>query len=64
MTIVQSYVMLVLRNVTMEPLNVIKKNKGTTEYDNNMIIYIYIYIFFFFFGKKDDALRTKQEQPI
>ena len=38
MIIVWSYVMLVLCNVTIESLNVIKKKKRTTEYDNNMII--------------------------
>ena len=37
MTKVQSYVMLVLHNVRMVPLNV-RKNKGTTEYDKSTVI--------------------------
>ena len=36
MTKVQSYVMLVLHNVRMVPLNV-RKNKGTTECDKSTI---------------------------
>ena len=34
---VLSYVMLVLLNVIMDPSNVRKKNKGTIEYDKNMV---------------------------
>ena len=36
---VQSNVMLVLPNVIMEPSNVRKKNKGTTECDKSTVTY-------------------------
>ena len=37
-TKVQSHLMLVLPNVTMELSNVRKKNKGTTEYGKSTVI--------------------------
>ena len=38
-TKVQSHVMLVLHNMRMVPLNVRKKNNGTTECDKSTITY-------------------------
>ena len=39
MTKIQSHVMLVLHSVKMVPLNVKKKNKGTTKCDKSTVIY-------------------------